>query len=366
MNTPFELVFPAIRGVQAQREFYVSMCPLRLMPKIFQFDDEELPLELRAQRTLNKGRIPDIAQYMVENRDTYTFSAITASIDGNVRFDAIGTGPEGRRVGLLHVPMAARFIINDGQHRRAAIEQAIRDRPDLADESIAVVFFLDIGLERCQQMFADLNRHAVRPSPSIGVLYDHRDDDARVTKLAISRLPLFKELTETASGSLSVRSRKLFTLNALYASTRALLAHTDEPSVDARVDLAAMFWSEVARHMPEWQQVHARKLAASEVRRDFLHAHGVILHAIGRAGNSLLIQDRDAWKKPLRQLGKIDWSRHNASLWEGRVLIGGKVSKGTSNVILATNLIKQRLDLPLTPDEQATEDAFLRGNHDRH
>ena len=61
--------------------------------------------------------------------------------------------------------MDARFIINDGQHRRAAIEMALRDRPELADETISVVFFLDPKLERCQQMFADLNRYAVRAPP---------------------------------------------------------------------------------------------------------------------------------------------------------------------------------------------------------
>jgi DNA sulfur modification protein DndB len=342
------------------------MCPLRLIPKIFLFDEEDLLPELRAQRTLNKGRIPEIASYLVDNRDNYTFSAITASIDGEVRFEPIGTGPEGKRVGVLHVPMSARFVINDGQHRRAAIEQAIRERPDLAEETIAVVFFLDIGLERCQQMFADLNRHAVRPSASIGVLYDHRDESARITKLAIARLPLFKDLTEMAGGALSVRSRKLFTLSALYAATRALLARTNDQPADSRVDLVVAFWGEVARSFPEWQQVYARKIAAGEVRRDFLHPHGVILQALGRVGSTLLQDEPHAWKKPLRHLAKIDWSRHNAAVWEGRVLVGGKVSKGTSNVILATNVIKHRLDLPLTDEEQLVEDAFQRGTHDHH
>lgn len=361
MDTPFEVVFPAIRGVQAYREFFVSMCPLRLLPRLFLFDEDDVLPELRAQRTLNKGRVPEIARYITENRDSYTFSAITASIDGDVQFEALGTGPEGKRVGVLHVPMTARFVINDGQHRRAAIEQALREKPDLADESIAVVFFVDIGLERCQQMFADLNRYAVRPSPSIGVLYDHRDDAARITKRVIATLPLFKDLTEMASSSLSQRSRKLFTLNALHAATSALLTTDDDQPIETRAELATSFWGEVARNMHDWNRVHERKLDASEVRRDFLHSHAVVLNAVGRVGASLLHQEPQSWKKPLRQLKNIDWSRHNASLWEGRVLVGGKVSKGASNVILAANLIKQRMDLPLTETEQATEEAFLRG-----
>ena len=57
-------VFPAVRGTQAQREYYVSMVPLDVMSKIFQFADEELPPEIRAQRILNKSRIPEIRDYI--------------------------------------------------------------------------------------------------------------------------------------------------------------------------------------------------------------------------------------------------------------------------------------------------------------
>src|SRR5690242_2619818 len=75
----FEYTFPAIRGVQAGREYYVSQCPLRLIPRLFLFDDADLPPEVRAQRVLNKARLPEIASYIVENPDSYVFSAITAS-----------------------------------------------------------------------------------------------------------------------------------------------------------------------------------------------------------------------------------------------------------------------------------------------
>ena len=161
----FSYVFPAIRGVQAGREFYVSMCPLRLLSKLFHFDDEELVPELRAQRTLNKGRVPEITRYIVDNKSSYTFSAITASIDGEIDFQPVSEENSTTfRMGTLTVSMDARFIVNDGQHRQAAIKAALTTSPDLGDETIAVVFFIDRGLHRCQQMFADLNRHAVKPS----------------------------------------------------------------------------------------------------------------------------------------------------------------------------------------------------------
>src|SRR5262249_34424412 len=155
------LTFTAIRGIQAGREYYGAMCPLKIIPRIFMFDEEQLTPELRAQRTLNRSRIPEIASYIVENPRDYIFSSITASVDGEVRFESHGHEGSARNVGRLSIPMTSRFLINDGQHRRAAIEEAPKKRPELGDETISVVFFVDAGLKRSQQMFADLNRHAI-------------------------------------------------------------------------------------------------------------------------------------------------------------------------------------------------------------
>ena len=69
------------------------------------------------------------------------------------------------------------------------------------------------------------------------------------------------------------------------------------------------------------------------------------------------------WKRPLAKLRNLDWSRVNAKLWEGRAMIGGRVSKAGHNLTLTTNAIKNHLGLPLTPDEQRIEDAFLRGEN---
>ena len=62
-------------------------------------------------------------------------------------------------------------------------------------------------------------------------------------------------------------------------------------------------------------------------------------------------------EKEAGSLEKIDWSRSNARLWEGRALIGGMVSKVTTNVILTTNVIKKALGLPLDTNEQRIETA---------
>jgi DNA sulfur modification protein DndB len=359
----FEYIFPAIRGVQAGREYYVTMCPLRLIPRLFVFDEEELLPELRAQRNLNKARVPEIARYILDNTASYVFSALTASVDAEVSFEPYGDAGADKRVGTLTVPMSARFVINDGQHRRAGIQRALAENPELGDESIAIVLFLDVGLERCQQMFADLNRYAIRPARSISVLYDHRDEMSGITKLAVFRVPLLRDLTETERTNLSARSRKLFTLSAVYTANKALLDGVDQQSLERRVDLAAGYWQTVADQFPEWSQVYTRELSAGEIRRDFIHSHGIVMHALGRIGNTL-IRGRSTpagWDRPLRKLNRIDW-RRSSPIWEGRATLGGRVSKSSGNVLLTTAAIRTALGLPLPPTEEQAEDAFRRGD----
>lgn len=357
----YEYVFPAIRGVQAGRIFFVTMCPLRLIAKLFVFDDDELPPELRAQRTLNKGRLPEMVRYLVENPGGYTFSALTASVDGAVRFTPDGKHGPRSLIGTLHVPMTATFVINDGQHRHAAVREAIRQLPRLGEEMIAVVFFLDVGLQRCQQMFADLNRHAVRPSKSIGVLYDHRDQAAALSRRLVLEHPIFRGFVELESSSLPKASRRLFTLSAVHGATRTLLDGLEALGADDAHALAGTWWEAVDERLPEWGDVRERRLRSPDVRNDLIHTHGITLAALGRIGNTLLRADRDpkAWKPRLAGLSTLDWSRANP-LWEGRALVGGRVVKGQNNVLLTTAAIRTHLGLDLPPDEDRAEQALTR------
>jgi DNA sulfur modification protein DndB len=363
MTGSFEYQFPAIRGIQAGREYYVSMCPLRLIPKIFLFDEEELVPELRAQRILNKARIPEMADYVTGNRENYVFSAITASIDGIVNFDPLAEGDDLNRIGTLHVPMESRFIINDGQHRRAAIEMALKEQPEVGDETIAVVFFLDRGLERCQQMFADLNRYAIRPSTSLGLLYDHRDAKAQLAKAVVSKSSAFNKMVEMEKSSLSARSRKLFTLSAVYNATSALIGDQQVENVDELAEHCAVYWDEVDKYIPEWRYVRESKMTSGEVRRDFIHSHAITLQVLGEVGH-MLMQQPKTWKQKLVKLSNIDWSRSNSSLWEGRAMVAGRVQKARNNVTLTRAAVKSFVGLPFTPEEQRLEDALGKGEYD--
>ncbi len=83
-----------------------------------------------------------------------------------------------------------------------------------------------------------------------------------------------------------------------------------------------------------------------------------MLQALAKAGNALLKAEPKQWKGRLRQLQEIDWSRRNVAEWEGRALLGGKVSKASGNVILTANRIKQALGLPVEGTDLKAEEAY--------
>lgn len=358
-----EYTFSAIKGRQAGREFYISMCPLKIVPRLFLFQAEDLPPELRSQRVLNKSRIPEISRYITTNRQNYIFSAITASIDSQVVFEKLCIdGKEHEDIGTLRIPIEARFILNDGQHRRAAIEEALKEQPDLGDESISVVFFIDKGLIHSQQMFADLNKHALRPSRSTGILFDHRDPLSSLACDVVENIPVFRNLTEMEKTSISNRSTKLFTLSGIYQGTLALLRKSEKSKTisDDEMKVAFDFWSNVTGNMRDWKLAASKDISTHELRLDYVHAHALALHAIGKLGADLLSTPGRDYKEDLKRLNDIDWARKNSALWEGRAMHNGKISKSHTCVTLTTNYLKTYFKLPLSPEERQIEDTFLR------
>jgi len=341
---------------------YTSVCPLKLIPKIFLFDEEELKPEVRAQRVVNEKRVPVIARYIIENPKSYTFSAITVSVDGELEFEPI-SDTDNEDIGNLHISMDAKFLINDGQHRRAAIEEALKEEPDLGEETISVVIFPDQKLKKSQQMFADLNKYAVRPNKSIGILYDHRDVNSQISNELADSVPMFINFTEKEKSSLSNRSRKVFTLSGIHSATLKLLKNIDEDT-EQKIALAKDFWSETSKHIKEWNLVKNDKLSSHELRKEYIVGHTLALSAIAIVGNSLLKNHKN-WEKKLIKLKTLDWSRNNNKLWEGRALNAGRLSKKNVNVILTSNQIKHHLGVKLDDNEIKYENDFLKGKNEQ-
>jgi DNA sulfur modification protein DndB len=355
-------IFTALRGIQAGREYYTIMCQLDFISKLFTFDEKQLPPTQRAQRRLNRSRVPTICRYILEDPKNYVFSSITASVDGRVEFVPFRKYGTESKAGYLIIPHSAKFLINDGQHRKAAIEDALKKMPDLGSEHISVVIFVDGGLKRSQQMFADLNKHALRPTQSLSILYNHRDPLARLCKKIAEQVPVFEGRVDLEKSSISNRSNELFTLSSIYQATKSLLGLSQLVNriPEQSEFLAIEYWTEVSKHMPMWQRVKEGKIPAFELRKNYVNAHGITLLGLGIAGRALIDEHPNGWKERLQELEEVDWSRSNKALWEGRAMYSGKISASNKNITLVTIAIKRALRLRLGTVEQEVEKDFIK------
>lgn len=346
MDLSFTYNFPALRGYQAGKEYYVVMCPLRLIPKIFLFDEEEIPVEYRAQRILNKSRIPEMANYILDNTTNYVFSSITASVDGELKFEPLNTEVATQDLGLLKVSMDSRFLINDGQHRRAAIEEALKVSPELGNETISVVFFHDNGLNRSQQIFSDLNLHAINTTSSIGILYDHRDPLSLITKEVVAGNTFLSRYTDKERVSLSKNSPKVLALNFIHNTNKRLVCKTKGSNITKEeTQFLIKFWEIICDSILEWQAVLNKELSPRDLRVNFIVGHSVFVESLGEVGKQLREEYPNDWQKKLKLLRHIDWSRSNTTDWLGKAFNeNGRIQKTNQNISATAARIKELLE----------------------
>lgn len=350
----FAYKFPVVRGRQAGREYFIAMVPMKMISKLFPNEEEYVLPEYRAQRKLNESRIPVISKYITENRDSYVFSALAASIDGDFEFHE---NAEGMGTGILEVSMDARFLINDGQHRKAAILDALNEDSTLGNETISVVFYEDQGLSRSQQIFTDLNKHAVKTSNSIAELYDSRDELAVINRNVIMQVPFLNEYTDKEKDILGKFSSNLFTLNTFYMANKRIVgtSNLDEEAEKFLIN----FWTCVSKNIVQWNELMQREISKVDLRENYIVTQGVIIQALSVVGTYFYKDNNAQFENQLQRLQNIDWKR-SAPQWKLRVIRSdGKIITSNKAINLSANQIKKELGIKLSDEEELKEKQFL-------
>lgn len=347
--------FPAMRGIQANSEYFVCMIPLGVLSKVFIKDSSDVLPEFRAQRKLNEQRIPEIRDYITNNRDTYVFSALAASVDGEIAFFPT---KESGNIGELEIDMNATFLINDGQHRKAAIIEAIKFDESLEKEAIALVLYRDKGLARSQQMFTDLNKHAVNTSKSLNTLYDSKDPMAVMTKQVVAQIPFLRKYTDKEKDNLANYAAKLFTLNVFYDVNKRIIKNP--VNIKEETKFLIDFWTAIVTNMRDWNDMNKGELSKKELREAYISLRGITLHAFGKLGAYFFSHPQYDIHKYLTGLSKIDWSRSNLECWENRAITDkGRINRNEKGIFLTYIQIKRLLNLEIDNEEATREKRLL-------
>ena len=354
MPTSMQATFrvPATRGRMGKTEYFTTSLPFGIVVKVFTYDPDDMPLlaaEERTQRELKTRRVPEIAEYILSH-DDYIFSAVTVSVGvDSFDFEPIGGDSD---IGWLHLPAEADYIVNDGQHRIAGIERALRDDHTLKNDSIAVVVLPDGGTQRSQQIFSDLNRTVHKTSKSLDILYDHRLPVNQITMECANTVALFRGRTDKERVSLSVRNRNFATLSGLQRANTQLLGDIPEDADEATVaearSYAIDFWDRATQFVQPWSEIAAGTMTSVEARQDYLSSYTLVLWALGRVG--AVLRERGIGLDALSDLANVDWRKDNPE-WEGICMLGNDIITRTSTRDATGELLKHKLGLrPDAPD----------------
>lgn len=345
---------PAMRGVQAGREFYMAMCHMSFIAKHLPYPQNTIPEDKVIQRHINKARIPKIAEYLVKYYDDYVLPPVIASIDGEVEWQPLSAESENMQVGILKIPDSADLIINDGQHRCAAIQHALQKRPELKYETLGVIFYIDRGVKRARQIFSDLNGHPVRTNQNINATFDGRQYLPLLTKRVIDNSALLRGRVELFASGCAVGSPRIFTISALTKSHRILLDSVISQDIEQDAKTCGRFWTVLEENLPELDSLMQESIAARAIKENYFYPYSIALQTLAGVANQLIIESPDDWEDRFAGIRKINWRRDNAD-WEGRAMSGGRLTTGGNHPTLTRNFIKKKLKLSLSEEEKIIE-----------
>ncbi|WP_042861436.1 DNA sulfur modification protein DndB [Acinetobacter radioresistens] len=345
--------FSALQGIQGRQAVFLLQLPLKVISKLIKQDDMSLPVDQRGQRMLNKTRVAQITKYVLDNPDTYVLPPLVGYVKyGLVQFDSF----EGSfNLGKLNIAIDAEILLSDGQHRRAALEEAVKHRKFLGEETIGLMLYVGKGVEQAQQVFADININATKPAQSIKLLYNHRDQYNTLTRSIINEIPLFKDFVDFERTNLPAKSDKFFTFSGLYQAFKVMVKDHGE---DFEAATAQTFWEQVCLSIPEWNQLENGQVLPEQLREQYVHAHSVVWLALASVSKQLMDYHPTDWHQYIEKLSTIDWSRDNL-VWKDRCVVGGRISKTRQNIILTANQIMQEIGLELPKAYQEVEDTYL-------
>ena len=238
-------------------------------------------------------------------------------------------------------------------------QEAMEEDPTLCDETISIVFFKDDGLQRSQQMFTDLNKHAVKTSNSLSTLYDSRDALAVVTKEIIDKVLFLNMYTDREKDILGKNSSNLFTLNTIYKANNRIL-HTKQCDENAK-NFLLKYWKFISENVTAWEELMNHQITKKDLRENYIITLGITIQALGKLGAYFFDNQNMDLNIYISKFQEIDWLRSNKQNWLGRAIrIDGKVMNNEEAITLTCNKIKQLLDVKLSNEEKSKEDSFDR------
>lgn len=374
MTTTFDLAAPgragihlyALKGRQGDRPMFLLLVTNNVLLRNFAAE-AEIADPQRVQRSLDKRHAGDIVDYIVNNPAEYLLGAMTYAIDTVGDDDFIPAAP-GSEIGTLVLPMDARLRCLDGQHRRAAIAEAVREDESIGDDYSAVVLYVEDDYMKRRQMFSDMNATPKVVSKALNITFDSRDPYAQAAQQLAETHPLLKGVVETTKARINAADPNLFSLSGVYDGLKRydlgmVLPRGRSPKtkdVPSLIEIGTELFDLINNARPEFREIKAQ-LATKEPgkeqgelmkveRRKTLLFSTTTLRVIAGALNEAMKEDRETDVSLYRdRLELIDFKPSSRLFTDPDVnFVGGTGTPSARNqeVFAATKALARAIRLP--------------------
>jgi len=197
-------LIPAFQANVGDWQYYICIMKYAEVAKNINFAHElrgNSDINAVVQRGLSI-RTEQIKQYLLTSPHRFLGALIVAAYGGEPQYipvamedgDGMLAGLD-RQFGVLTFDGSQSYFALDGQHRLKAIKDAVKQRPELGKEEIAVIvvshFDTDEGKRRTRRLFTNINRNAKSTTASENILLEEDDGAAILTRRLVTDHPVF-------------------------------------------------------------------------------------------------------------------------------------------------------------------------------
>ncbi|MBD2043096.1 DNA sulfur modification protein DndB [Microcoleus sp. FACHB-672] len=287
-------------------------------------------------RPLMSPHVDEIAKYLLET-DNYILPPFIFNSKTPIKVFAFGQGSV--KLGYAVLPASVELYVTDGQHRLKAIEKAVKERPDLLNDSVTVLVVQEDDIDQIHQDFADCAKNKPIP-PALLAAFDVSNVLSKLTRQLTKELIIFDGRIDKISKTLGKDPNYMFTMNQLrvgmaeflYGSSRkqVIESRSNQQKDESRtlLEKAKDFYLQFAEINDAWKLLlkpaaQTVNLDLYSMRQERIDFNTIGLQIISRVGYLIFFGktfSNEQRKELIHALASLDY-RRNSELWKNSVVI---------------------------------------------
>ncbi|MFM6192796.1 MAG: DNA sulfur modification protein DndB [Planktothrix sp.] len=318
-------------------------------------------------RPLITPHVTEIAKYLIET-DNYILPSFIFNCKTPIKVFTHGSGV--MQFGYAVLPSNIELYVTDGQHRIKAIEKAVKEKPELLEDSATVLVVQEDDIEQIHQDFADCAKN--KPIPlALLATFDVSDALSKVTREIAKDLVIFSGRIDKLSQRLNKDPDYLFTMNQLrIGMAEFLFGSSQKQVIESRknqnrdqlklwLEQAKKFYLEFAQHNEGWSLLLTPKSEAPnldfyKLRQERIDFNSVGLHLISRVGHLIFFENNfseDQRKLLVKTLANLGYKR-TMSLWLNSLVIDN--GNGNLTIISQSTAVNKAFKIAVSEVENQT------------